>query len=99
MLPELASAQVAAGSGGGDSVKAVADAIESNYGLLVGLGVAALGMWMWLMDQNNWGVVMMVGGVAITAFPGLFGGLYDGVSGFFEGAGAGNRAEGDTITQ
>ena len=93
LIPEAAVAQ-GIGEGGKSSVQAVSDAIESNYGLLIGLGVAALGMWMWLIDQNTWGVVMMIGGVAITAFPGLFGGLYEGLAPFLQEA-SGVEADGN----
>lgn len=83
LIPEAAVAQA-----GSDSVKAFSGIFEGNYGLLIGLGIAALGMWMWLIDQNTWGVVMMIGGVALTAFPGLFSGLYDGLDPFLKSFGA-----------
>ena len=98
LMPEMALAAPEDGSGQ-ESVGALSDAIESNYGLLIGLGVAALGMWMWLIDQNTWGVVMMIGGVAITAFPGLFQGLYQGLDPFLNTAGGAiDRVGGNAVT-
>ncbi len=90
LVPGVASAEVVAPTaiGGAGAVGALTGLIQSNYGVLIGLGVAAFGLWMWLMDQSSWGIVMMIGGVAITAFPGLWQAVYVGVGGVLKQAGA-----------
>ncbi len=75
-------------------IDAVSGLIESNYGLFIGLLVAALGLWRWLMSQDSWGVMLIIGGIVITAFPGIFGGFYNGTREFLQAAGAeGNSGE------
>lgn len=88
LLPADVLAQNAAGDAGGSLLNAGAGLMESNYGLFVGLIIAALGLWRWLMSQDSWGVMLILGGIAITAFPGIFEGLYQGTSGFFTAAGS-----------
>jgi|GEM_PF-2518859 len=73
-------------------IDAVSGLIESNYGLFIGLLVAALGLWRWLMSQDSWGVMLIIGGIVITAFPGIFGGFYNGTRGFLQAAGAEGNA-------
>ncbi len=74
LSPELALAQSGNASGAGESgLAAFQDLFLGNVGLMVGLAIAAFGLWKWLMDQTSWGIILIIGGVLITAFPGLFG--------------------------
>jgi len=78
-----ASAQTAvttATAAGGDAVGAdllgtIVQQMSGNLGTAFGLGIAVFGLYMWIVQQATWGIVMIIGGVAITAFPGLFGGI------------------------
>lgn len=76
MAPESA---MAAGVGDTTSQGAGAELLDSTLGLitgslgtLIGLGIALFGLYMWLIQQSSWGIMVMIGGVAITAFPGIF---------------------------
>lgn len=91
LLPADALANDAADSGG-SLLNAAAGLMESNYGLFVGLIIAALGLWRWLMSQDTWGVMLIIGGIVITAFPGIFEGLYKGSATFFQAAGSETNA-------
>jgi len=71
VAPELALAQDAASAGQNILDNFTAGA-TGNIGLLIGLGIAALGLWKWLMDQSSWGIILIIGGVLVTAFPGIF---------------------------
>lgn len=64
-----------------------ADLIQSNYGLMLGLAIAAWGAWVFLINQKTWGVFMIILGVAVTAFPGLFVGMMQGAQPFIQAAG------------
>jgi len=76
-----ASAQIAAVTAqGGDNVGAdlletIIQQMSGNLGTAFGLGIAVFGLYMWIVQQATWGIVMIIGGVAFTAFPGLFGGI------------------------
>ncbi len=69
MAPGVALADPNAGA---DLLGDLNNVLEGNIGIIIGLSVALLGLWVWLMEQNGWGIVMIVGGVLITAFPSLF---------------------------
>lgn len=92
LLPADALAENTAANSGGSLVNAAAGLMESNYGLFVGLIIAALGLWRWLMSQDSWGVMLIIGGIAITAFPGIFEGLFKGSQNFFKAAGSESNA-------
>lgn len=72
-----ASSGGAAGAGSAMS-KDVADLITGNLGAVIGLGVSLFGLWLWLMQQNSWGLAILIFGAAITAFPGLFNSVQSG---------------------
>lgn len=100
MAPDVALAQTAPGvdDKGASFLNAFAGGMESNFGLMVGLILAALGLWRWLMSQDSWGVMMIVGGIVITAFPGIFEGLYKSSSTFFTAMGSEANYSSDDIT-
>lgn len=90
MLPEAALAAGTGTSTGESTLQSIGEVVKGNIGTLVGLFIALLGLWQWLMDQSTWGVVMMIGGIAITAFPGLFTAGQKTFSNLFGNAGASN---------
>ena len=87
LVPDLALAQNAEGAGKATR-EAISEALKGNLGIMVGLGIAVYGLWQWIMSQNQWGLVIMLGGVALTAFPGIFDGVRDGFQGVFGNSGA-----------
>lgn len=80
LMPEMAMAQSALTgnslqTAGGAFTNTFVQTLQGNIGLLIGLGIAFFGLWTWIMSQNSWGIVMIIGGIAVTAFPGLFDGV------------------------
>ena len=71
MAPEAAMAQDATAAGG-DLLASVLGMVSGSLGTLIGLGIALFGLYMWLIQQSSWGIMVMIGGVAVTAFPGIF---------------------------
>lgn len=71
MIPEVAMAQ-SADAAGDELMANVLDMMRGSLGTLVGLGIALFGLYMWLIQQSSWGIMVMIGGVALTAFPGIF---------------------------
>ena len=88
MMPEMANASAPAGGAGSSTADDLQTLITGNIGTLVGLGIALLGLYTWLVQQSSWGVIMIIGGVAVTAFPGLFQSMQGGFSAAFSGSGA-----------
>lgn len=92
-----AAAQVAGqnqSSNAGSSVLgALQGAITGNIGLILGLGLAILGIWTWVVKQETAaGIMLIIGGVLITISPGVFNsirGMVDGIVATTSG-GAGN---------
>lgn len=85
-LPDLALAQSTGGTGtgAGSSLKAdIVDVFKGDIGFLVGLGVSVFGLYMWLIKQASWGLVMLIAGGLITVFPNLFKGIQEGAQGAF----------------
>lgn len=54
-------------------------ALGGSLGTIAGLIIAVLGLYMWLVQQASWGIVMIIGGVLITVFPQLFDSIKGGV--------------------
>lgn len=91
-LPEVAMAQGTQASGVGSQageglIRAFDDIASGNIGLFVGILVAAFGLYVWLIRQESWGVIMIIAGVIITAFPGIFEALSDGTNSILQAAG------------
>ncbi len=84
MLPEMANA--AATNAGAGTATDILNIITGNIGTLIGLGIALLGLYTWLVQQSSWGVIMIIGGVAVTAFPGLFASMQAGFETAFTGS-------------
>lgn len=78
-----------AATAGGNVVDTIQDAVTGNIGVFIGLAIVLLGLWTWIIKQEaGAGVVMILGGVAITMLPGIFNGakeVMEGVVGTFSG--------------
>ena len=77
MAPDVASA--AAADAGAELTANFMDMLQGSLGTLIGLGIALFGLYMWLIQQTSWGIMVMLGGVALTAFPGIFDWMQQGV--------------------
>ena len=53
--------------------------VKGSVGTTVGLLISLYGFYRWIIDQETWGIVMILGGAIFTAFPGVFDSLHDGV--------------------
>ena len=99
MAPDVASATAASAPSnvskatGGELLSQVLGMVSGSMGTLIGLGIALFGLYMWLIQQSSWGIMVMIGGVALTAFPGIF----EWMRGGFETA-TGNKATNGTVT-
>ena len=88
MLPEVASAQALAGGAtdvGNTLYQNVQDLIRGNLGVVIGLVLSLFGLWMWLVQQATWGLLIVIGGAALTAFPGIYGSISSGITNAFSG--------------
>lgn len=95
MAPDVASATTASTiskTSGGELLSQVLGMVSGSLGTLIGLGIALFGLYMWLIQQSSWGIMVMIGGVALTAFPGIF----EWMRGGFESA-TGNKATDGTV--
>ena len=84
MLPEAAFAQ--ASSTGSELFNNIQDLIQGNLGVVIGLLLSLFGLWMWLVQQATWGLIIVIGGAALTAFPGIYGSINEGIKGAFQDA-------------
>jgi hypothetical protein len=90
ILPDVAIAQTSSGGGAGGSLKTdVVGILTGNLGTVVGLGVSLFGLWVWLAQQSSWGLLIVIAGAAVTAFPGLYSGMAQGFAAAFGSSGAG----------
>ena len=96
MLPEAAFAQGGVDVGS-DLFDDVQDLIRGNLGVVIGLVLSLFGLWMWLVQQATWGLVIVVGGAALTAFPGIYGAVSDNISTAFDNS-FGDPSIGDDTT-
>lgn len=89
-----AFAQVASGGAavGGSLLADIQSLISGRVGMVIGLAISLFGLWMWLVQQSAFGVVIVIAGAALTAFPGLYGSLTSAFRSAFGGTGAGPSA-------
>lgn len=83
MMPESAMAQsidTDSTAAGEELLDTVLGLVTGSMGTLIGLGIALFGLYMWLIQQSSWGIMVMIGGVALTAFPGIFEWMRSGFS-------------------
>lgn len=61
----------------GDSLKdTFLGVVTGNLGLVVGLAIAFLGLWTWIVGQEAFaGIIMIIGGILLTMLPGIFKGF------------------------
>lgn len=91
LLPVCGFAQ-AAGQAEADILQGL---ISGNVGLLMGLIIGAIGAWTFFIKGQAWGIIMLLGGVILTAFPSLFNSSYKAADPFLQGVAPGlERAEG-----
>ena len=64
---------------GEDLLTDVQGLIGGKLGTVIGLGVSLFGLWVWLAQQSSWGLLILIAGAALTAFPGLYGSLADAI--------------------
>lgn len=89
MLGSDAFAQVS--DAGSSVLGSLEDAITGNIGLIVGLCLAVLGIWTWVVRQETAaGILLIIGGVLITITPGVFNTIGDMVAPIVETAGGSN---------
>lgn len=86
ITPEFAfAANTTAGGGLLADVQAL---LQGSLGTVVGLGISLFGLWVWLAQQSSWGILILIAGAAITAFPGLYAGLTESFKSAFSSSGA-----------
>jgi hypothetical protein len=62
--------------------------LNSPVMLILGLGLAVIGVWTWLVKQETMaGILMIVGGVVLTGIPAIFRGTTTVVAPVLEGVG------------
>ena len=79
----LVGTDIAMADAGGSLLTDVQNVLTGSLGTVVGLGVSLFGLWVWLAQQSAWGILTLIAGAAITAFPGLYKGLADGFKNAF----------------
>jgi len=83
LTPEAAFAQGQAASVGQSLFTDIQTLIRGNLGVLAGLLISLFGLWMWLVQQSSWGLLIVIAGAALTAFPGIYSGISQGISNAF----------------
>lgn len=82
-LAQGAGTTTTAGGAGSNVLSGIQGAITGNIGLFIGLALAILGIWTWVVKQETAaGIMLIIGGVLITISPGVFNtirGVVDGV--------------------
>ena len=58
--------------------------VSGNLGTVIGLVLSVFGLWMWLVQQATWGLLIVIGGAALTAFPGIYTSLNQGLTTAFQ---------------
>jgi hypothetical protein len=62
-----------ASDAGNTVLTTIEQAITGNIGLVIGLVLAILGIWTWVVKQETAaGIMLIIGGVLITVAPGVF---------------------------
>jgi hypothetical protein len=67
MVPDMALA-----GAGADFYADLQTALTGNIGTIAGLLIAIFGLYIWLVQQASWGIIMIIGGVLVTIFPQVF---------------------------
>jgi hypothetical protein len=89
LVPDMAHAAGTSGSNAGQGVlDSITGLLTGSMGTVVGLGISLFGLWIWLAQQSSWGLLVLIAGAAITAFPGLYKSMTDSFKSAFSAAGA-----------
>lgn len=87
LVPDMAHA-----TAGQSLLTDIQNILTGQLGTVVGLGISLFGLWVWLAQQSSWGLLIVIAGAAITAFPGLYKGMTDGFKAAFGTVGTGTSA-------
>lgn len=71
--------QVVNGTGGDGLLKDIINVITGPLGATIGLVISLFGAYQWLVNQSNWGIVILAGGALLTAFPNVYVNLLEGL--------------------
>ena len=83
IAPDAAFAQNGGGNVGQGLFSDIQGLIQGNLGVLAGLLISLFGLWMWLVQQSSWGLIIVIAGAALTAFPGIYAGISEGIDNAF----------------
>lgn len=78
-----------AAGAGGSFLETLEGLVTGNIGLMVGLALAILGIYTWVVKQEtSAGIMLIIGGVLITVAPGIFNSFKELVSPIVTATGA-----------
>lgn len=87
----FAAATGGAGGAGAGLLDSIEKAITGNIGLIIGLCLAVLGIWTWVVKQETAaGIMLIVGGILITITPGVFNSVRSFIDPFVKSVGTTN---------
>ena len=78
----MAAGSCVVGGGGSEAQGLLTDTIRlinGPFGATVGLVISLFGAYQWLVNQSNWGLIILAGGALLTVFPGIYSGLLEGL--------------------
>lgn len=70
-------------TGADNLLNQTANLISGHIGTLIGFLMSLVGFWIWLGQQNSFGLVMVLLGAAIPSIPGLYSGFIKSLPEFF----------------
>lgn len=82
LMPDIAMADCAVESDGDQArglLNDVIGLISGPFGATIGLVISLFGAYQWLVNQSNWGLVILAGGALLTVFPGVYANLLSGI--------------------
>lgn len=76
LVPDMAMAAECTVGGTGDQAQGLLQdtigLITGPFGATIGLVISLFGAYQWLVNQSNWGLVILAGGALLTVFPGIY---------------------------
>ena len=90
LLFSLVSVHADAQSGdapGSKEVDVLLNFLSGDWAFAFAIIATVVGLWTWLMKQHNWGLGLILLGVMVVSFPGLFEGIYNGSNEFLKSLG------------